>query len=304
MDTSKRILITGASGLVGSHLTERLLKNGYDVAHLSRGTKGAVPTFQWDVDSGNLDAKAFEGVDAIIHLAGASVADKRWTKKRKKEILDSRVKSTQLLFNELQKNKHIVRQFISASAIGYYGLTDDEKVFKENDLPGSDFLAQVTRQWEHEVEKFSSIGIREARMRIGVVLAKEGGALEPISKTVKYYLGAPLGSGDQYMSWIHIDDVCGLFIHALENQDLSGPVNAVAPNPVTNKALTRAVADHLGKPMFFPAVPHFALRIILGEMADMVTRGSKISADKAIQSGYRFKFKTLDAALDDLLGKR
>jgi uncharacterized protein (TIGR01777 family) len=261
-----------------------------------------VPTFQWDVDRQKIDSRAFEGVDTIIHLAGASVAEKRWTTRRKQEILDSRVRSTQLLLNELQKGNHRIKEFISASAIGYYGIEDDEKVFKETDAPGSDFLAQVTRHWEHEVEKFSSLGIREVRVRIGVVLAKEGGALEPISKTVKYYIGSPLGSGDQYVSWIHLDDVCGLFIYALENNLISGPLNAVAPNPVTNRVLTKAIAEHLHKPMFMPAVPAFVLKIVLGDMSNIVTRGVKVSAAKAIESGYQFKFDTLTRALNDLLG--
>jgi uncharacterized protein len=303
METSKRILITGASGLVGSRLTQMLLQKGYEVWHLSRSKEGKVPTFQWDVNRQTINEKAFEGVEAIIHLAGASVADKRWTAKRKQEILESRVKSTQLLFKELGSRNHSVKHFISASAVGYYGFENEGKIFGENDAAGNDFLAQVTKQWEHEVEKIASLGIRVARMRIGVVLARGGGALAPIAKTVKYNIGSPLGSGKQYISWVHLDDVCGIFIHTLESPSLSGPVNTVAPGPVTNKELTRAIADHLGKPMFLPAVPEFVLKIVLGEMADIVTRGSKVSPEKIMRSGYRFKFDNLDAALTDLLNE-
>jgi uncharacterized protein len=301
MKASKRILITGASGLVGSRLTSLLLANGYQVAHLSRSKKGSVPTYVWDVDKQTIDNNALNGVDTIIHLAGANVAEKRWTESRKKEIIDSRVKSTELLFNELKSGNHAVKNFISASAIGYYGFQDPDKVFTEENPAGEDFLAQVTKMWEEVVDKISALQVRVVKVRIGVVLAKEGGALQSMAKPIKFLAGAPLGSGDQYVSWIHIDDLCGMFMHAIETPGLSGAINAVAPKPVTNRELTRAIAKYLHKPLILPSVPAFALRLALGEMASIVTKGSKISNQKISASGYRYKFDNLNQALKDLL---
>jgi uncharacterized protein len=301
MQQSKRILITGASGLVGTRLTKLLIKQGYEVWHLSRGRSKGIKTFQWDVNKQTIEAGALEGVDTIIHLAGAGVADKRWTKTRKKEIIDSRVESARLLFKELQNTKHNVKTFISASAIGYYGFENPEKVFVEGDAPGTDFLARVTVQWEAEADKISALGIRVVKIRIGVVLAKNGGALKPIAKAVRLNVGSPLGSGNQFVSWIHIDDLCGIFLKAIENDKLKGAVNAVTPNPVTNRELTKVVAAKLHKPILLPPVPSFLLRLALGEMAEIVVEGSKISASKIMQAGYEYKFKTLDSALTDLL---
>jgi uncharacterized protein len=301
MKASKRILITGASGLVGSRLTSLLLAKGYEVAHLSRSKSGSVPTYVWDVNRQTIDKEALKDVHTIVHLAGANVADKRWTEKRKKEIIDSRVKSTALLFNELKSGHHSVENFISASAVGYYGFKDPDKVFREENPAGDDFLAQVTKLWEHAVDKISMLNIRIVKLRIGVVLAKEGGALQAMAKPIRLLAGSPLGSGNQYMSWIHIDDLCGMFMHAIETPALSGAVNAVAPGPVTNRELTKAIANELHKPLILPAVPAFALRLMLGEMASIVTEGSQVSNNKISASGYQYKFDNLKKALKDLL---
>jgi uncharacterized protein (TIGR01777 family) len=301
MPQPKRILITGASGLVGSRLTELLQQHGHEVWHLSRSNEGTVKTFQWDVHKQTIHPGALEGVNTIVHLAGAGVADKRWTNKRKKEIIDSRVQSIKLLFSELEKGNHEVKDFVSASAIGYYGFDHPEKIFREADPPGTDFLAQVTKQWEAEADTLTSLGLRVVKMRLGVVLAKNGGALKPIASTVKRYVGAPLGSGNQFISWIHLDDVCGMFIKAIADGKINGPVNAVAPEPVTNKQLTKMIASKLHKPMVLPAVPAFVLRLALGEMADIVLEGAKVSPEKILQIGYEYKFRTLEEALTDLL---
>jgi uncharacterized protein (TIGR01777 family) len=301
MPQPKRILITGASGLVGSRLTELLQQHGHEVWHLSRSNEGTVKTFQWDVHKQTIHPGALEGVNAIVHLAGAGVADKRWTNKRKKEIIDSRVQSIKLLFSELEKGNHEVKDFVSASAIGYYGFDHPERIFREADSPGTDFLAQVTKQWEAEADTLTSLGLRVVKMRLGVVLAKNGGALKPIASTVKRYVGAPLGSGNQFISWIHLDDVCGMFIKAITDEKINGPVNAVAPEPVTNRQLTKMIASKLHKPMVLSTVPAFVLRLALGEMADIVLEGAKVSPEKILQIGYEYKFRTLDEALTDLL---
>ena len=301
---AKKILITGASGLVGKRLTELLLQKGYQVSHLGRNTrKGVVPSFIWDVNKGAIDSNAFAGVDTIIHLAGAGVAEKRWTNARKQEILESRTKSTALLFNALKKERHSVTAFVSASAIGYYGFGLNEKVFTEESEPGSDYLAQVTKNWEQEVDKINSLAIRVVKLRIGIVLSEKGGALAEMVKPIKSGVGSPLGTGKQYLTWIHLDDLCEMFIKAVEDSSMRGPYNAVGPQWVTNAEMTHAIANVLNKPLWLPSVPGFVLKIILGEMADLVINGSKISSAKIQKTGFKFMFTKLDEALKNLLMK-
>jgi uncharacterized protein len=298
---SKKILITGASGLIGKRLTDLLLKKGYQVSHLSRSSKsGRVPSFVWDVDKGEMDSKALEGVDAIIHLAGAGVADKRWSKSRKEEILMSRVKSTELLHNTLLATPNTVKAIVSASAIGYYGFQSDEELTEES-KQGSDFLAKVTNQWEAEADKLTSLKIRVVKLRIGIVLSEKGGALVEMAKPIRWGVGSPLGTGDQYISWIHLDDLCEMFIHAIDTDQMNGAFNAVTGNWVTNKEMTKAIANTLKKPLWLPNVPAFILKIIVGEMAAIVLGGSKVSADKIKKTGFKFKYDKLEAALENSL---
>ncbi|MEQ9165163.1 MAG: TIGR01777 family oxidoreductase [Fulvivirga sp.] len=299
----KTILITGGTGLVGTRLTELLQSKNYAVKYLSRssGIKNGIESFQWDINAGTVDEKAFENVNSIIHLAGAGVADKKWTPQRKKEILDSRTKSTQLIKSTLEKIDHKVESFISASAIGYYGWDTGGVWVKEGSRFGDDFLATVTKAWEEEVDAIETLGIRTAKLRIGIVFSEKGAALYELAKPIKYGVGAPLGSGDQYMSWIHIDDLCEMFIYAVENKDVKGVFNAVGPNPETNKTITKAVAQVLGKPCFLPNVPGFILKIILGKRAAMVLGGSRVSSEKIQSVGFNFKFPELKKALEDLL---
>ncbi len=295
-------MITGGTGLVGTRLTELLRQRGHEVMHLSRRAQaGSVSAFTWDVQKGTLDERALNDVDAVIHLAGAGVADARWTAARKKEILDSRVDSTRLLQKYLANNSR-VKTFIAASAIGYYGFTTADEWVTETTSPGRDFLADVTRQWEDAVDQLALPSRRVIKLRIGIVLSANGGALAEIAKPVRWGFGAPLGSGRQYMSWIHLDDVCAMFIHALENATLSGAYNAVAPKPATNRQVTEAIAAALRKPLWLPPVPAFVLRLALGEMALMVLAGSRISPEKIIQTGFRFTHTDLRAAVADLLG--
>ncbi len=301
---AKNILITGATGLVGSQLTELLLQKGYHVSHLGRTKRtGKVPSYVWNVDNGTMDKDAFKGVDTIIHLAGAGVADKRWTTARKKEILDSRIKSTRLLFETLKKEAHQVKSFISASAIGLYGFTTGGEVFTEDSKPGTDFLAQVTRQWEEEVDTLSFLGIRVVKLRIGIVLSDKGGALPAMAKPIRFGVGAPLGTGKQYLSWIHLDDLCAMFLKAAEDETMKGPYNAVGPQWVTNQEMTKSIASVLSMPLWLPPVPAFVMKIIIGEMAVIVVNGSKVSSGKIQDTGFKFQFIELTAALNDLLRK-
>ncbi len=301
----KTILITGGTGLIGSELTKQLLAKGHTVRYLSRnpGKTDQIEAFKWDIKNNEIDDAAFQGVDTIVHLAGAGIADKKWTKERKKVILESRTKSTELLSSKLKSLTHEVRSFVSASAIGYYGYDTGGVLKKEDSRFGDDFLATVTKEWEASVDELSknNPGLRVAKLRIGIVLSEKGGALAELAKPIKYLVGAPLGSGQQYMSWIHIEDLAGMFVHAIENNDLKGVYNAVAPNPVTNKEVTKAAAKAMGKPLFLPNVPGFVLKLVLGEMASMVLGGSKVSSEKIEASGYNYKFKQLQPAIDDLL---
>ncbi len=302
---SNHVLITGGSGLVGSRLTELLLAQNYSVSHLSRSPappSSSIPTYQWDIKQQSIDPQALADADYVIHLAGAGVADQRWTDKRKQVILNSRTESTKLLRDAIaQAGPATIKTFVSASAIGIYGADTGDTLLTEESPAADDFLADVVVQWEAAVDAIEDLGVRTMKCRIGIVLSTEGGALPPIARTVRWGVGAPLGSGEQYLSWIHIDDLCRMFIHALENEEMAGSYNAVGPQPVTNEALTRAVARVMHRPLWMPNVPGFALKLALGELASAVLGGNRVSSQKIEDAGFRHKFDQLDLALADLL---
>lgn len=303
--TKKNILITGASGLIGKRLTELLLQRGHNVSHLGRGTKrDLIPSFTWDVEKNKIDGNALKNIDTIIHLAGAGIADKRWTSKRKQEILESRTKSTDLLNTILRDSKHEVKHFISASAIGFYGFGEGNIEFNEESAPGNDYLATVTKQWEASIDRLNELPIRVAKLRIGIVLSEKGGALASMLTPVKYYVGSPLASGKQMLSWIHIDDLCNMFVYLVENDSLNGAYNGTGPYAVSNEALTKAIARQLKRPVFLPKVPAFLLRLMLGEMANLVIYGSNVSSKKIQDKGFRFQFNNLEDSLRNLLAKK
>jgi len=294
-----KILITGASGLVGSRLTELLLERGHEVSHLGRSKKsGSVKSFVWDVKAGTIDPEALKNKDAVIHLAGAGIADERWSKKRKQEILESRTQSTALIVREINKDNNAVKALVSASAIGYYGMVLGATEFTETSNPGTGFLADVVTAWEHEADQLKNK--RLVKIRIGVVFSKNDGALKEIAKPVRLGFGAALGTGNQYVSWIHLDDLCNIFIKAVEDESLHGAYNATA-GAATNRELTKTIAKILQKPLWLPAVPGFALKLFLGEMADLVLFGSNVTSAKIKQTGFSFKFDTLEKALENLL---
>ncbi|GEO06418.1 NAD-dependent epimerase [Adhaeribacter aerolatus] len=296
---SGRILITGGTGLIGSRLSELLIDQGYEVAHLSRQANphARYKTFRWDIQNQFIDDNVLGYADYIVNLAGTSVAEGKWTPQRKKEILESRVQGTQLLRTCLSKTKHHVKAFISASAVGIYGDTHDRLVTEESAY-GDDFLANVTKQWEAAAWQIHELNIRTCILRIGVVLSDKGGALPQMARPVKLMAGAPLGSGKQYMSWIHIDDLCRLFIQAIENTSYQGVFNAVAPNPVTNKEFTQALADVMHRPLTGLKVPAFGLKMVLGEMSEVVLEGQRVSCDKLTKQGFTFEYNTIHEALE------
>lgn len=295
-----KILISGASGLIGTRLTELLVQHGHEVLHLGRTEKkgGRVQKFTWDIDKGVMDENAMHQVNCVIHLAGAGIAEKRWTSSRKREILESRTKSTALLAHYLEKNPQ-VKTFIAASAIGYYGFGEREHEFTEDSKSGNDFLARVVRNWEAEVDRIKNK--RVVKLRTGIVLSEKGGALKEMMNPIRWGVGAPLGTGEQYMSWIHIDDLCRMFIKAVEDNSMHGVYNASGPSAVTNLELTRAIARTLNKPLWLPAVPSFILKIMLGEMSEMVLKGSIVSSRKIQDAGFQFQYPELNLALENLL---
>lgn len=298
---STKVLITGGSGLVGMHLSDLLASKGYTIYHLSRNpsSDSQYKTFKWDIDEEYIEDAAVM-VDYVIHLAGASVADKRWSDEQKEKIYSSRIDSTLVLYRKISRKNPALKGFISASAIGYYGADTGSRLQTEVSEKGNDFLANVVADWEEAADNFHELKIPVAKLRIGIVFSDEGGALPQIVTPIKFYAGAPLGSGQQYMSWIHIEDLCRIFEHVLE-KNLDGVYNAVAPKPETNKAVTTIAARTLQKPLFLPNVPEFVLKLAFGEMATIILGGSKVSCDKIKSTGYSFKFDEIEPALRDLL---
>ncbi|MEH0157715.1 TIGR01777 family oxidoreductase [Limibacter armeniacum] len=299
---SKNVLITGGTGLVGSRLTELLFNKGYNVSYLSRSKKEDpnIDYYVWDTSKGYIEDGAIEKADFIVHLAGTNVADKRWTDQQKKKILKSRIQTATLLAEKIQTSSHKPEAFISASAVGYYGHTNNV-LMQESAKPGKDFLAEVCVAWENAADLIAQQGIRTAKIRVGIVLAKNGGALDKMSTTARFLMGAPLGNGKQYLSWIHIDDLANMFIHAIENPNMEGPYNGVAPNPVTNEEMTKAIGETLHRPVILPNVPSFALKLMMGEMAEMLLHGTKASSEKIEKAGFQFLYPELKPALMKLL---
>jgi uncharacterized protein (TIGR01777 family) len=302
------VLISGGTGLVGSALTALLTKHGHDVIILSRSIRKSntakVTYAVWDIDKQTVDKSAISKTDYIIHLAGAGVADKRWTEKRKQEIVDSRTKSSALLVQSLREIPNNVKAVISASAIGYYGadkIRDKKKLFTEDMSADPSFLGSTCKQWEQCIQPVQGLGKRLVILRTGIVLSNEGGALPEFQKPLRFGIAALLGGGKQVISWIHIDDLCRLYLFAIENNGLSGVYNAVAPAPVSNKELTLNLAQRLRGRFYVPVhVPGFVLKIVLGEMSIEVLKSATVSNDKIRSAGFQFLYPSINAALDAL----
>jgi hypothetical protein len=300
---TKTVLITGASGLIGKALTELLLQKGYTIHQLSRNLSKANPgakVFKWDVSRMQIDEQCIKNVDIIINLAGEGIADKAWTNKRKQQIITSRTGALKLLYDALKNNPgHQVKTFISSSAVGHYGDRKDEILTEESES-GTDFMANTCLAWERAADKIEDLNIRLIIFRTGVVLSKDGGALPKIAKPIKLGFGAALGSGKQWVPWIHMLDVINMFVFAIENENLSGIYNMASPVPVTNSELTKALARQLKKPLFLPKVPAFALRLILGEMSRVILNSNRTSSDKIIQAGFSFSYPKLETAITEI----
>ena len=301
-----KVLITGGTGLIGTRLAELLIDSGHEVALLSRepAKSSHYRGFRWDLRAGTIDEAAIPYADYVVNLAGASVSDGKWTNERKRDIMTSRLGGLALLSRELAKPGHHVRAFISASAIGLYGDAGDRLVDEETPaaVPTHDFLADVSHQWELAAAPVAALGIRTVIARIGIVLSTAGGALPQIARPVKLGAGAALGSGRQFMSWIHLDDLCRLFVAMLEDETWRGTYNAVAPHPVTNQEFTQVLAQVLHRPLVLPKVPAFGLKLALGEMSDIVLASQNVSNRKVLAQGFQFEFPELRGALEALYG--
>jgi uncharacterized protein (TIGR01777 family) len=296
------VLIAGGSGLIGHALIDEFFKKGYSVKLLgrNRSTIQNAESFVWDPSKNIIDLKAFENTDYIINLAGANVGEGKWTAERKKELLDSRIQSTTLLINSIAENNFPIKKFIQASAIGYYGLSDNDVDFMESDPPGKDFLAILTGQWEKAADRLNETKIPLLKLRIGVVLSNKGGALMAMAKPVRLFAGASLGNGKQIVPWIHIDDMVAIFVKGIEDPGFTGTYNAASPHPVSNKQLTKAIAKAIKRPFWPIGIPSFLLKIILGEQAQIVLKGNKISSKKLISSGFKFQYSNLQDAIVNL----
>ena len=289
-----KILITGGTGLVGSRLTKLLKDKNHEVAILTRSAD-AENEYQWDLQKKTIDKKAFKNTDYIIHLAGAGIADERWTNERKKVIIDSRVESVNLLFETIKKENINLKGFISASGSGYYGAVTTDKIFTEKDKVGNDFLGEVCEKWENAAHQFESLEIPVTILRTGIVLSEKGGALDKMRLPVI----SPLGSGKQYMPWIHIDDLCEMYIQAIEG-NLTGVYNAVGPEHHTSTTFSKALAKSINRPYIGICVPSFMLKLLFGDMSKILLEGSRISSKKIEKNGYSFQFETLKKALNNL----
>lgn len=287
--------------MIGTRLTEILLEKGHKVRHLGRTRHGnpTVEEYTWDLDGMTIEQGALDGTDVVVHLAGAGIAGKRWTKKRKKEIIDSRVQTARLLVAEMNKAGTKAGLFISPSAIGYYGAITIDNYLMEDAPAGDDFLAHVCKEGEAAAEAASAVSGRVVVFRIGFLLSDRGGALKTFALPVKFGVGAPLGTGNQWLSWVHLDDLCRMVLFAIENP-LVGTFNAVAPNPVTNKEMVREIAKVKKRPVFLPPLPGFMLKLVLGEMATAVLEGPRVSSQKIQSAGFRFLYENIHPALEDL----
>ncbi len=302
-----KVAVTGATGLVGGALCRNLIQAGHQVVILARNPEKArktlpqVEAVAWDAFSGPSPVQALEGLDAVVHLAGEPLAAGRWTSRRKKMITESRVAGTRNLVEALSQCSSPPKVLVNASAIGFYGSSEDQ-VFEETSPPGQDFLAELCQQWESEAKRAADSGVRVVLVRSGFILSTEGGALPRMLPPFKMCVGGPLASGKQWMSWIHIKDEVEAIQYAIEKEDIEGPLNLTAPNPVTNADFTSALARALRRPAFF-RVPGFVLRLMFGEMAEtLLLSGQRVAPRNLEKGGYQFSFSELSKALDDLLG--
>lgn len=302
----KNILISGGSGFVGRHLTDLVIEKGYTVSILSRTEKqntADISFYKWNVLHDYIDEEAVLKADYIIHLAGENIAEKKWTPKRKTEIVNSREQSTQLIYSVLKKHNKKLDAFISASATGIYGAFNSEAICSEKTPPANDFLGSTCQKWEHSLDFIENLNIRTVKIRTGLVLGENDGILKKLGPLFKAGFGSALGSGKQYMPWIHIDDLCKIYLEAIENPNMSGAYNAAVTDNTTNAIFSKTLAKIYGYSIWLPNVPAFLLKLIMGEMSKMILTGQRTSSKKIEKLGFEFRFSNLELALRDCLKK-
>lgn len=296
----KKILLAGSTGFIGKHLIPYLTENGYELSILTRRKLEDTPNvkyFQWDVEKGFIDDKAFEDVIAIINLTGANIGAKRWTEKRKKEIVNSRVDCINLLYHYVSQNRYPIKSFISASAIGYYGAVTTNKIFTEESKSGNEFLATVCQKWENAARQFENVGCRVVVLRQGVVLGKDGGIYQKMMSLARKGINPAVGSGKQYLPWIDVRDLVRLYAFVLENEKIKGVFNVVSSEQITMNEFAQKLSESIGKKSILPNAPSFLVKLALGEMSSMVLEGSRVSNQKIKEAGFTFLYDNLEKSL-------
>lgn len=297
---SKNILLTGGSGFIGKKLSNLLISQGYSVSILTRTERKAsenITYYKWNIENNYIDEVSVLKADYIIHLAGEGIAEKKWSNKRKKEIIDSRDKPINLIYSVLKKNNKSLDAFISASAVGIYGAFTSENICTEESPAANDFLGETCQKWETATECIKLLGIRTVIIRTGLVLGKGDGFLKKLVPLFKYRLGSIIGTGKQYMPWIHIDDLCNIYLLAITNTNMNGPYNAAVADDTNNATFSKALANIYGYSIWLPKVPSFVIKLVMGEMSKIVLTGQRVSAQKIKNAGFKFKYSNLKPAL-------
>ncbi|MGO4772242.1 TIGR01777 family oxidoreductase [Flavobacterium sp. W22_SRS_FK3] len=301
---AKNVLLTGGTGFIGKYLTDVLIANGFSVSILSRSERkntDLITYYKWDLEHNYIDEEAILKTDYIIHLAGEGIVEKRWTAKRKRDILESRIKPIDLIHSVLQKNNKALDTFVSASAIGIYGAVNGAEICTENTPPANDFLGTTCQKWENAVNKIESLQIRTVKIRTGIVLGRNGGFLKKLTPSFKFGFGAILGTGKQYLPWIHIEDLCAIYVKAIQEKGINGSYNATVLDNTTNTVLSQTLANLYGYSIWLPKVPSFILKLFLGEMSVAILNGQRVSSEKIKKTGLNFHFEDLETALSHCL---
>lgn len=299
----KTVLITGGSGMIGKRLSDLLIEKGYKVIWLSRERfkNAKIPRYRWDYRKNEIDIEALEQADIIVHLAGYSLGEDSWTRHKKQVIVESRVQTSKLLLDTCKSINKTLEAFISASAVGYYGMVTDDKIYTESDKPArNDFLSRTCKKWESAAFRFDEeLSVRTVAIRTAFVISGQSDAFKKMTLPVRIGLGAPLGRGSQYFNWIHLDDICGIYIKAIEDVNMNGVYNAASLEYTTNAEFMKKMAKAMNRPFFMPKIPSFLIRLIMGESSGMVLEGSRISSQKIVDEGFEFSFPTSDQAIKD-----